>query len=151
MDGRLVVRGPGRVIIGDSVQCSMRVTCFTHHPDAVIRIGNKVFLNGSRFGCQQSIAVGDGCILADCRIMDTDFHSTNPLRRNDPELIKSAPIEIEENVWVTSNCFILKGVTLGRNSTISVNSVVFETIPPNSIAGGNPATVWRTRKDPLES
>lgn len=143
LDGQLIIRGPGRVMIGDSVLVSMRVTCFTHHRDAVIHLGNRVFLNGTRFGCQKSIEIGDGCILADCRILDTDFHSSDPLRRNDPQLIKSAPIQIEQDVWITSNCFILKGVTIGRNSTISVNSVVFKSIPPHSIAGGNPATVWR--------
>lgn len=144
LDGQLIIRGPGRVIVGDNVLVSMRVTCFTYHPDSVIHLGNRVFLNGTRFGCRKSIEIGDGCILADCRIMDTDFHSSDPLRRNDPLLIKSAPIQIEQNVWVTSNCFILKGVTIGRNSTISVNSVVFESIPPHSIAGGNPAIVRRT-------
>lgn len=144
LDGQLIIRGPGKVIIGDNVQCGMQVTCFTHHPDAVIHIGSQVFLNGSRFGCLKRITVGDGCILADCRILDTDFHSSDPLRRHDPLSVKSAPIKIEQNVWVTSNCYVLKGVTIGRNSTVSVNSVVFKDLPANSIAGGNPATVWRS-------
>lgn len=144
LDGRLSIRGPGKVIIGDNVVCGMHVTIYTYDQSAVVRIGAKVFLNGTRFGCKQSISVGDGVILADCRILDTDFHSIDPTRRNDPQLIKVAPITIEENVWITSNCYILKGVTIGRNSTISVNSVVFKDIPADSIAGGNPATVWRS-------
>jgi acetyltransferase-like isoleucine patch superfamily enzyme len=48
-------------------------------------------------------------------------------------------------VWITSNCFVLKGVTIGENTTIAVNSVVFKDIPADSIAGGNPAAVWKSR------
>lgn len=141
LSGRLSIRGPGRVVIGDNVECGMAVTPWTYDSEAIISIGNNVFLNGARFGCKQQIRIGDGCILADCRLMDTDFHSVHPRHRNDPEWIKSAPITIEENVWITANCFVLKGVTIGRNSTITPNSVVGADISPWSVAGGNPAKI----------
>lgn len=141
LSGRLSIRGPGRVIIGDNVECGMEVTPWTYDHEAIISIGNNVFLNGPRFGCKQQIRVGDGCILADCRLMDTDFHGGHPRHRDDPEWIKSAPITIAENVWITSGCFVLKGVTIGRDSTITPNSVVGSDIPPGSIAGGNPARI----------
>jgi acetyltransferase-like isoleucine patch superfamily enzyme len=144
LSGRLRIRGPGRVIIGDNVECGSVVTPWTYDPNAIIRIGDGVYLNGARFGCQKEIEIGDRCILSDCRIMDTDFHSVEPDHRNDPKWIKSAPIKIETNVWLAAGCIVLKGVTIGRNSTISPSSVVGSNIPSASVACGNPAKVlWR--------
>jgi acetyltransferase-like isoleucine patch superfamily enzyme len=149
LDGRMIIRGPGRVIIGDNVHCGNRVTPFTYDRDAVIRIGNRVQLNGTRFGCKKQIEVGDNCILAEIRIMDTDFHSVEPNRRNDPKWIKSSPIKIEENVWIAADCIILKGVRIGKNSTISPASVVGISIPESTVAGGNPAKIlWHV--DPAD-
>ena len=141
LDGKLIVRGPGRVILGNDVIVSMRVTPFTHDADAVIDIGDKVFLNGTRFGCRQRVSIGSRCILAECRITDYDFHSVDPEHRNDPAYIKYKPVTIEENVWVGTDCSILKGVTIGQNSTIAAMSLVRSDVPPNSVAGGNPAVV----------
>ena len=151
ISGRLTIRGPGRVIIGDNVECGNIVTPYTYDRDAVLRVGNGVFLNGTRFGCQKEITIGDHCILADCRIMDTDFHSVNPAHRNDPKWIKTGPIHIEDNVWIGMGCVVLKGVTIGKNSTISPSSVVGSTIPPSTVAGGNPARVlWHIDEQDLE-
>jgi acetyltransferase-like isoleucine patch superfamily enzyme len=142
LDGKLIIRGPGRVIIGDNVIIGMSVTPFTYAPEAAIEIGDGVYLNGTRFGCKKGIRVGARSILGECRIVDWDFHSSHPDHRNDPEYIRGAPVTIEENVWITPDCVILKGTTIGHDSTIGPNSVVREDIPPNSLAGGNPAVVY---------
>jgi acetyltransferase-like isoleucine patch superfamily enzyme len=56
-----------------------------------------------------------------------------------------APIFIEDNVWIASNCTIGKGVRIGAGSIIAANSFVNINIPPNSIAGGVPAKIIKTR------
>jgi acetyltransferase-like isoleucine patch superfamily enzyme len=142
VSGRLIIRGPGKVTIGNDVNIDgtgCPVTPWTYQKDAEIIIGNNVFLNGTRFGCQRKIEIGDDGILADCRILDTDFHSTDPTKRNDPLAVKSAPIKIGKNVWVSLDCVILRGVTIGDNSTITAKSVVIGNVPENCIYGGNPA------------
>ncbi len=144
LDGRLKIRGPGSVIIGDHVNIGMLVTPFTYSPEATIRIGDRAFLNGARFGCKYEINVGARCILGDCRVLDYDFHSVDPDHRNDPDYIKGAPITIEENVWITPDSIVQKGVRIGKNSTITMGSVVRNDIPPETIAGGNPAVVLKT-------
>ena len=141
--GRLLIRGPGRVTIGDNVEIGRTVTPCTHDVKAHIVIGDRTFLNGTRFGCQTGITIGRDCILGDCHLADTDFHSTNPRHRNDPAYVKTAPIRIEDNVWITGLCIVLKGTTIGRDSTITVNSVVTQDIPAACVAGGNPARVIR--------
>jgi len=56
-----------------------------------------------------------------------------------------SPIVIEENVGVALNCVILGGVTIGKNSFISIGSVVLTSIPENSYASGNPAKKIKER------
>ena len=143
---KLSIKGPGKVIIGDNVLIdgSMHtVTPWTHDQNANIVIGNNVFLNGTRFGCAKRIEVGDNCILGDCRILDTDFHSIFPEKRNDPEFVRSGPIKIGKNVWIGLVRIILRGVTIGDNSTISALSVVYNDVPEYTCYGGNPAVLLK--------
>ena len=138
VSGKLIIKGPGLVEIGDNVKISLSVTPWTYKKDATIKIGNNVFLNGTRFGCANNIVIEDDCILADCRILDTDFHGVHPLYRH---ISKSAPIYIRKNVWITPACFILKGVDIGTGTTITPNSVVTTDVPANCVFGGNPAVL----------
>lgn len=46
---------------------------------------------------------------------------------------------VEDNVFLGNNCIVLKGVTIGRNSIIGAGSVVTRSIPPGTVAAGNPA------------
>jgi acetyltransferase-like isoleucine patch superfamily enzyme len=64
-----------------------------------------------------------------------------PEKRNDPSAIQSAPIKIGKNVWIALDCVILRGVTIGDNSTISARSVVYGDVPEYSVYGGNPAAL----------
>ena len=60
----------------------------------------------------------------------------------------TGPITIENHVFVGSGATILLGVTLGEGSVITAGSVVTKSIPPFSIARGNPAqVVGRRPKD----
>ncbi|MCA9000818.1 MAG: acyltransferase [Planctomycetes bacterium] len=137
VDGGLIIRGPGRVIIGDHVNCGNRVTLYTDHKDAVIRIGDHTFLNGPRFSCMREITIGEHCILADCRILDSDYHNIDPDRRE--QVPEPRPVRVEDRVWLTMNVFVMKGVTVGEGSTITPNSVVTSDVEPRSLYGGNPA------------
>jgi len=146
LDGKLIVRGPGRVTLGNDVIVSMRVTPFTYDANSAIEIGDNVFLNGTRLGCKEKISIGSRCILAECRISDYDFHSIDPDHRNDPDYVRYKPVTIEENVWIGTDCTVLKGVTIGRNSTIAAMSLVRSNVPCFTVAGGNPAIVIKELK-----
>jgi len=138
----LSIKGSGKVIMGNYVfvnGTSHDVTPWTYDKKSTIVIGNSVVLNGTRFGCKKRIEIGDNCILADCRIIDTDFHSIVPEKRNDPDKIRVLPVKIGKNVWIAMDCAILPGVTIGDNTTITAKSVVINDIPENTVYGGNPA------------
>lgn len=145
--GSLKIRGPGKVIFGDSVLVEGRghpVTPFTHSREAVIKIGSNSFLNGPRFGCQKAITIGEYAILGDTRVLDTDFHSINPDRWSPDARMESRPVTIGKNVWLGAGSAILKGVNIGKNSVVGFGAVVTDDVPPNCVVAGNPARIVKT-------
>lgn len=138
VEGKLTIKGPGRVVFGDNVTIGMHVTPWTQSENAIIQIGDRVYLNGTRFSCANKIEIKDDCIIAECRIRDNDSHGVHPRHRH---ITMSAPIIINENVWITPDCTILKGVVIGAGSTITTNSVVNSCVPQNCLWGGNPAVL----------
>jgi len=137
--GSLVVRGPGRVILGDDVRVIQKTTPFTHSPDAVITVGDRVDLVGVRFGCMARISIGDESMVSECRIMDTDFHSIAVNRRDSTAPIRTAPITIGRNVWIAPQTAILPGTSIGDNSVIAFGAICSGAVPPNVVMVGNPA------------
>lgn len=141
--GQLDIQGPGRVVFGDDVRVDMTVTPWTTSPDAVIRVGSGSFLNGTRFGCASAITIGPRAILADARIMDTNFHSTCIDRHNPEAPVRTAHITLGENVWVAGEAGILPGTSIGENSVVGFGAVCSGKFPANVLIAGNPAKVVR--------
>jgi maltose O-acetyltransferase len=54
-------------------------------------------------------------------------------------------VVIEDDVWIGGGATILHGVTIGRGSIIGAAAVVTKSVPPYSVAAGNPARVIRPR------
>ena len=137
--GRLRIRGPGRVVLGDNVHIDGLVTPWTYTAEAVISIGSDSYVNGTRFGCAREISIGRGAILADARILDTDFHSTRADRHDPTVPVRVVPVRLEENVWVAGAAGILPGTTIGRNSVVAFGAVCAGAYPGDVIIAGNPA------------
>jgi len=78
-------------------------------------------------------------------ISDSDWHDIY----NRVSMGTTAPVTIEENVWIGDGAIICKGVTIGENSIIGAGAVVSRDIPANTIAAGNPAQVVK-ELDPSE-
>ena len=109
----------------------------------MIKFGNRVLLTGTRLGCDSRIEVGDLTGLAECRILDTDFHSVDVVG-DEPRYNtrgRSKPIIIGRNVWVGGASMVLKGVRIGDNSVVAAGSVVVMPVPANTVVLGNPARV----------
>ena len=112
-------------------------------PGATLTIGNNVGMSSTRLWIHESARIGNnvkigGCVL----ITDTDAHPMDYMaRRSSNEGTKSAPVVIEDDVWVGAHCIILKGVTIGARSIIGAGSVVTKSIPADCVAAGNPCRV----------
>ena len=117
-------------------------------PGATLTIGNNVGMSSTRLWIHESARIGNnvkigGCVL----ITDTDAHPMDYMaRRSSNEGTKSAPVVIEDDVWVGAHCIILKGVTIGARSIIGAGSVVTKSIPADCVAAGNPCRVIKNLK-----
>src|SRR5579884_2721340 len=144
-NGRLQIKGPGRVIFGANVNAWAHKepnVLITYSPDAVIKIGDNTRLNGAGLMAARGITVGCNCLVGSAVIVDTDFHSVNPDRRTNPGAkVKSAPITIGNNVWLAGQTAVLKGVTIGDNSVVGFRGVVVSNVPSNVVVAGNPVRV----------
>jgi acetyltransferase-like isoleucine patch superfamily enzyme len=121
----------------------MTVTPWTYHTDAVIEIGNGAFLNGTRFGCAQHIAIGPRSIVAQVSIMDTNFHSTAINRHDRDAPVRIAPVRIGANVWIGAQAGILPGTTIGDNCVVGFGAVCSGQYPSNSLIAAPQAVVVR--------
>lgn len=113
---------------------------------ALIKIGDNVGMSSTVLWAHNKIIIGNYVkIGGNCILIDTDAHNIDfSIRRGkNTDWGKSAPIIIEDDVFIGANCIILKGVSIGSRSIIAAGSVVTKNIPANCIAGGNPAKVVR--------
>jgi acetyltransferase-like isoleucine patch superfamily enzyme len=124
-----------------------RCTFVTLTKNSEISFGDHSGGSGIIILAAKKITIGNNVLIGShAMIIDNDFHHSDPNKRLLSENIPSRPIIIEDNVFIGTNCMILKGVTIGKNSVIGANSVVFNNIPENSIAIGNPCKVIIKKK-----
>lgn len=102
-------------------------------------IGDSYINSHSRIICGEEITIGDGVAIAwNCDILDDDRHNViSDGTRHD----KTAPITIEDDVWVGHGVSINKGVTIGKGSIVANGSVVVNDVPANTLVAGVPATI----------
>jgi acetyltransferase-like isoleucine patch superfamily enzyme len=112
---------------------------------AQLKIGDNFAMSGGSLCVVERIVIGNNVALgAGVHIVDTDFHPLNSqIRHLFPNTADSAPVVIEDDVFVGMNSIILKGVTIGRRSVVGAGSVVARDVPPGVVVAGNPAKVIR--------
>ena len=78
-------------------------------------------------------------------------HAIDPQQRG-ASITASAPVTLEDDVWVGANAVICGGVTIGRGSVIGAGSVVPRDIPAGVVAAGVPCRPLRpiTERDKLD-
>lgn len=110
-----------------------------------LTIGNNTGINSSSISCYNSINIGNNVnIGGGTRIYDTDFHPIDwklRMHSTSADDTKTAPVVIEDNVFIGTGCIIGKGRRIGARSVIAAGSVVVKDIPADCIAGGNPCKV----------
>ena len=92
------------------------------------------------------VNIGAGAFIAPGVCIACAGHSIDPEQRTQG-VWTSAPITLEEDVWIGANATICGGVTIGKGSVIGAGSVVTHDIPAGVIAKGVPCRVVRTITD----
>ena len=106
--------------------------------NAELTLGSGYINYDSKIYCFNKVSIGQNVAIGENVIIrDSDNHSLTGQQSI------SAPIIIEDNVWIGMNSTILKGVRIGKGSVIAAGSVVTHDIPENCVAAGVPAKVIR--------
>jgi acetyltransferase-like isoleucine patch superfamily enzyme len=110
--------------------------------EARISVGDECGISGAVISAATEISLGQRVLVgANSTIMDTDWHPLDPDARYAGKPGATAPVCIENDVWLGLNVLVLKGVRIGAGTTVAANSVVAQSLPAGVVAGGTPARV----------
>jgi acetyltransferase-like isoleucine patch superfamily enzyme len=125
----------GQVIFGKNTRIHKG---FGIEVGGLLSIGSNSFINPNCvIMCRERIEIGEGCAISwNFTAMDNDSHYLAGSKA-------TAPIMIEDHVWIGANVTVLKGVTIGRGAVVAAQAVVTKNVPPFSLVAGNPAKVIR--------
>jgi acetyltransferase-like isoleucine patch superfamily enzyme len=119
-----------------------------------IEIGRNSYIGeGTRIWSASSVTIGNDVLISHgCNIIDTDSHEINHIERAEGFInlikqghsktnlnIKSKPIVIEDNAWLSYNVSVMKGVKIGKGAIIGAGSLVTKDVPEFTLWAGNPA------------
>jgi acetyltransferase-like isoleucine patch superfamily enzyme len=141
------------IVIGE--HCHLEGVQLALGKRAALRVGNYCYAANMIVLAEDDIRIGDRVFIGfNVAIADTDFHpldpairlldaiAVSPLGAGRPRPpVATAPVIVEDDVYIGPNSVILKGVTIGAGSFIEPGSVVTRDIPPRSRVLGNPAQV----------
>lgn len=114
------------------------------HSDCILNIGNFTTIEQAHIAVtepNQKVIIGKECMFSDnISIRTSDSHGIFDLQTN-KRVNHAKSIFIGNHVWVGAKATILKGVTIGNDSIVSLGAIVTKDIPKNCVAAGIPAKV----------
>jgi acetyltransferase-like isoleucine patch superfamily enzyme len=114
-------------------------TFFDVGPQGQVIIGNYCTLVGAIIATNGQVEIGDYAflahevVLADHAVMMPGLSAVSP----DHSSLKS--IVIGSNCWIGARAILLAGASIGEGAIVGAGAVVNGTVPPFTIAAGNPA------------
>lgn len=139
----------GAISLGDNLRVLRNSTLNTIE-GGKLEIGDNVYIGEACIiSAYTKVQLGNYVVLGPHNVIVDLSHSYDKIDvpiRLQPWIGK--PVTIEDDVWITSNCTILPGVTIGRGAVIGAGSVVTQDVPPYAVVGGAPAKIIKWRSEP---
>lgn len=145
------IRGRENIELGKRLTTGVgcRLEAFSNDHIKRIIFGTDVQLNDYvHISAMESVYIGNNVLMASHIYISDNSHGIykgdNQSSPNIPpikRLYKTAPVRIEDNVWIGEGVVIMPGVTIGKGCIIGSNSVVTKDIKEYSIAVGQPAKI----------
>ncbi len=108
-----------------------------------VTIGNYSWIGDDVvFYSLDEISIGSHSVISQKSYLCTGSHDPSDPTFN----LITAPIVIEEGVWVAADCFIAPGVRIGSNTVIGARSSVFNSISEGQVAWGSPCLARYPKK-----
>ena len=145
--------GNGRLSIGNSSGIGafsrVEISQSFNNVGSHIYIGDNVGVGPyASLGGAGGLEIGSECIIGpyfSCHPENHNFLDLDVSIRNQGVTRKG--IKIGENCWIGAKVSILDGVEIGAGCVIAAGAVVNKSFPSNSIIGGVPARLIKTRSD----
>ena len=107
------------------------------HIDYDVKIGDRTRVEGQAYIPPLS-RIGKGVFIGPAVVLTNDPY---------PMCKKMVGVTIEDNAVIGARAVIKAGVTIGKNSIVSMGAVVTRDVPENSVVMGVPATIRHTREE----
>ena len=148
-----------KIFLGKATLIEGRLLVFKYGGE--IKLGEYVYVGvNSNVWSGESVTIGNNVLIShNVNIIDTNSHEIDHIERSeryksllinghpkDKTSIITAPIIIEDDVWISFGVTILKNVTIGKGAIIAANSVVTKNVPSFTLVAGNPAIVIKKLK-----
>jgi acetyltransferase-like isoleucine patch superfamily enzyme len=117
-----------------------------------ISIGNNVVIRPATFLFADPAEGGGGIVIEDDVMIGAGVHfytnnhefsdvSKPIIEQGYPKTTLSDSITLRRGCWIGACVIILPGVEVGENTVVGAGSVVTKSVPPHTVAVGNPAKV----------
>jgi galactoside O-acetyltransferase len=130
---------PQNISVGDNAH--IMKNCSLNSCTGIINIGNNFSINqnvdinssdGGEILIGNDVSIGNNVV-----IRASDHIYKNREKKINESGHSPGKIVIEDNVWIASNCVILKNVTIKKNSVIGAGTVVKKNVDENQLAISN--------------
>jgi maltose O-acetyltransferase len=106
-------------------------------------MGSRSFVNSNaHFGCRGGVTIGRFVQIAANVSFETGSHELG-FTAGQARADTTAPIIVEDHVWIGTGAIILPGVTIGRGAVVAAGAVVHRDVAPKTLVGGVPARFIR--------
>lgn len=117
--GSCKIWAPWNLIMGDNSCIAEHVNCYNV---------DKVF-------------IGDNVVVSQEAFLCTASHDISSVNME----LKTKPITVENNVWITARVIIMPGVTIREGGVVAAGAVVTHDVDEWLVVGGSPAKMIRKR------
>lgn len=115
----------------------------TGDPRRKFSIGVSSLINWpAYFDISDTITIGNRVAIGPHTSFITSSHEIGDYRARAADLT-TAPIVLEDGVWIGAGATILPGVTIGAGAIVAAGAIVTKDVPDNTLVGGVPARLIR--------